>query len=199
MCELVTGPKYQSLSVLNVSVPSDEERRLPWTTTDLYMQWAAQERLSGEDAVECECCGRRTEHVMQRRVVTGPNIFIVQSRRLFHRGRALQMSRHVVVPEREIDLPGIGAFELAAVVYHRGQTPTSGHYWCVARALNGQWWTFNDDTVRRFTEDPERANARQVHLMVYTRLGGRTEFADMGDGLAENVGEQDVVHADASA
>ena len=49
---------------------------------------------------------------MQRRVVAAPNIFIMQSRRLFHRGSSLQMSRHVVVPEREVDLPGIGAFEL---------------------------------------------------------------------------------------
>ena len=199
VCGLVSGPKYQSLNVLNVDVPSDEERRLPWTTTDLYMQWAAQEHLSGENAVDCEGCGRRTEHAMQRRVVTAPNVFMVQSRRLFHRGRALQMSRHVVVPERDIDLPVIGAFELAAVVYHRGQTPTSGHYWCVARAPNGQWWSFNDGFVRRFTEDPERAYARHVHLMVYTRLGGRTDFAGMGDGLVENVGEQDAVHADAFA
>ncbi len=135
---------------------------------------------------------------MQRRVVTTPNTFIVQSRRLSHRGSALHMSRHVVVPEREIDLPGIGAFELAAVVYHRGPTPTSGHYWCVVKALNGQWWSLNDDVARRFTEDPERANARYVHFMVYTRLGGRTEFAGMGDGLVGNAGVQEDAHADAS-
>ena len=67
--DLVTGQE---------NIQTDEERRLPWTTTDLYMHWAAEERLSGENAVECDGCRRRTEHVVQRRVMTAPNVFIVQ-------------------------------------------------------------------------------------------------------------------------
>ena len=69
----------------------------------------------------------------------------------FRRGAVL-VSRHVVVPEREIMWPGVGAFELVAVIYHSGSTPTCGHYWCVSRATDGRWYTFDDREVLPFAQ-----------------------------------------------
>ena len=89
---------------------------------------------------------------MQMRVVTAPNVLFVHPRRTFFRGSAVQVSRHVVVPEREIMWPGVGAFELVAVIYHSGSTATCWHYWCVSRATDGRWYTFDDREVLPFAQ-----------------------------------------------
>ena len=182
-------PAYQVLRVLRLPIPSEQQRKLASTTAELYMLWAAQERLCGTDAVMCDICDTRTEHEMQMRVVTAPNVLFVHPRRTFFRGSAVQVSRHVVVPEREINWPGVGAFELVAVIYHSGNTPTSGHFWCVSRATDGRWYTFDDREVLQFSDDPEQKFTRNVHLMVYTPCGGRAEFAGMVGGTCQPAGE----------
>ena len=106
----------------------------------------------------------------------------------FRRG-AVQVSRHVVVPEREINWPGVGAFELVAVIYHSGNTPISGHFWCVSRATDGRWYTFDDREVLQFSAEPEQKFTRNVHLMVYTPCGGRADFAGMVGGTCQPAGE----------
>ena len=167
---------------------------MPWSTTDLYMQWAAPERLAGIDAVMCATCGTRTDREKQVRVVTAPNVRIVQPRRHVVRGGALHLSRHVVVPEREINWSGIGAFELAAVVYHRGRTVRSGHYWSAMRHADGLWYKLDDHKISYFGSDPELTDGRYVHLMVYTRVGGRVEFLDMLPGSGQSVFEHQHDH-----
>ena len=127
--------------------PEDQESR-SWTVTDLYFLWASPESLEGGDAVVCEPCGeQRTAHVQQRRVASRPNVLVVQVRRTVEESR--DALRHPVLVEEELSLPGVGAFELAGVVYHRGPRVTSGHYTSVSRGPDGMFWRFDDESVWR--------------------------------------------------
>ena len=55
-----------------------------------------------------------------------------------------------------------GKYRLKAVVYHNG-TLTGGHYTAQVR-LNGCWFSFNDETIRRLKNGPPYANA---YLLFY--------------------------------
>ena len=133
----------------------------------------------------CDSCDVRTEHSKQIALVTAPTILVLQPVRAAMRGG--RFSRHKVVPELSISLPGIGNYELAAVVYHRGSSPLSGHYYAVVKAHDDRWWMFDDDDVRCFNEDVEQYRLPLVHLCFYVRPRGTVTFSDeirFGDASA---------------
>ena len=75
--------------------------------------------------------------------------------------------RFAVQPERELSLPGHDRYELQAVVYRRGGTAATAHYYCVVRCHGARWWRFDDAALPRvFHGDLERSELRNVHLLV---------------------------------
>ena len=105
----------------------------------------------------------------------------------------MDVSRHGVRPEMRLEMPGLGAMELAAVVYHSGRRVTSGHYTCACRDVDGRFWVFDDFAGRvsgcwQLPGDVELFLQRRVYLMVYVRPRGAAEFADMGGGPVQEGG-----------
>ena len=166
--------RYSGATVLQLPLPgaADVGSARVWTTTELYFRYARQ-------ADDCRklCsgpCSRETMHKTQARVVTAPNVLVINLR------RGPGTFRHHVVPELTLTVPLLGAYELAAVVYNRSASANVGHYYCAARGRDGRWWRFDDTCARPAHADLERVELRFVQFMVYTRPRGRTRFADMG-------------------
>ncbi len=61
----------------------------------------------GVDKVHCPVCSPSTEHTVQARVMTPPNVFIVQIQ------RRLGASRVPVAVEEQLELPGWSAMDLS--------------------------------------------------------------------------------------
>jgi len=64
------------------------------------------------------------------------------------------------------------AFDLRAILYHRGPTAHAGHY--VADVLDpatGVWWTFNDGEVEtRSSENAKKAmRSNDAYMLVFAR------------------------------
>ncbi len=170
--------RYSPQFVLHLPTPPAEERRRVWTVTELYFLSCGKGSLDAPS--ECARCGAMTLHCAQERVLTQPNVLFVHAGRR-EAGDEGGVLRHAVQPERELTLPGHDRYDLVAVVYQRGRTAKSGHYYCVARAHDDRWWRFDDSAPPRvFRGDVERSELRSVHLLVYTRPRGQARFAQMG-------------------
>ena len=132
------------------------------------------------NAAVCDkCAGAKTTHEKQVRICKAPNILVVQVRRV--EDEQHDVIRHAVVPEEDLSLPGLGQYELAGVVYHSGQRPTSGHYTCACRGPDRMFWRADDSHFLRATLDVERTLLKQVYSFVYTRPRGTAVFKGMGD------------------
>ena len=85
----------------------------------------------GVAEVHCPGCSATTEHTVQARVMTQPNVFIVQIQ------RRLGAPRVPIAVEEQLELPGLSPMDLVGVIYHDGPTPDSGHYTCACRLADG--------------------------------------------------------------
>ena len=162
-----------------LSLPLPEREDVSCSVNDLYCRYAAGEEVSAE----CAGCGNVvTTHRVQRRMCTRPNVLVMQVRRT-QAGEAAAW-RHGVTADEQLSLPGVGDFELAGVVYHRGRSTEAGHNWSIGRGPDGRFWEFDDEGCQRMDIEVARIHPRSVYLLVYVRPSGAAVFAGMGDGAA---------------
>ena len=93
------------------------------TLSELYLSSCAPQ--SRENAVFCEQCHEVTTHQEQSRVLSAPNVLLMQVRRTPGRER---VPVHV---DEQLDVPGLPTMDLTGVVYHAGARANSGHYTCI--------------------------------------------------------------------
>lgn len=131
--------------------------------------------VEDDDHVDCLVCQACTPHESQSRVLTPPNVLVVQMRRI---GGA----RPGVDAEESLDVPGLPLMDLAGVVYHNGQTFESGHYTCLCRGPGGRYWMCNDAwPVRRVESEVAHVKPKEVYMLVYCRSGGDADWKN-GEG-----------------
>ncbi|KAK7194204.1 ubiquitin carboxyl-terminal hydrolase [Novymonas esmeraldas] len=58
-------------------------------------------------------------------------------------------------------------YELSAMCVHEGRSIDYGHYYTLAKASNGMWYTFNDSHVSRLSED--QLQRAQAYMLFYSR------------------------------
>ena len=121
------------------------------TLTELYYRECAKEQTADSDVVECHVCKSRTRHEAQTRVVTAPNVLVIQIRRR-------EGVRAEIAVEEQLELPGMPVMELAGVVYHNGATFKSGHYTCLCRGPGGGFWFYDDKAVHKM-------NLSLIHIL----------------------------------
>ena len=159
----------------------------PMTIREMYLDYCGPDRAEGVSALECGACGARTDHDKQCRVVTAPNVLLVQVRRnpegveRAERSQIIegkdgnlvgqgQLVRHPVGVEEHLSLPGGVEMDLVGVVYHNGRTLEEGHYTCLCRGPGGRFWYVNDDyPVQKRGEEAAHIKPREVYLVVYVK------------------------------
>ena len=160
-----------------------EKRAEEVTVGDLYLHYCTESGVGDAGTSFCSHCDRPKAIRTQRRVAGEPNILVLRVVRSVAGERDLR--RDPVRPELRFDMPGVGSMDLWAVVYHAGSSFSSGHYHVVVRGADGRFRLFDDRTqnatgYREVSEDLVEFQRRgAVHLMVYVRVGGSADFADM--------------------
>ena len=151
---------FSSEKVLRVS--PQEDAGGPYTVTEMYLASCA----AVEHEFKCVACGRDTAHESQSQIFTAPNVLVVQVRR----GAGPRLR---VAVEEVLDLPGLPSMTLVGVVYHRGETPSSGHYTCLCRGPQGRFWYYDDNRpVQREQQEVAHVKPSQVYMAVYCRSDG---------------------------
>ena len=158
------------------------------TVEEMYYDYCGVQELLGDDGVECAGCGgQRTDHEKQGRIVSAPNVLVVQVKRNPEGVDALQetgasdavpknvvgvgdLVRVSVSVEDRLSLPGGIDMELAGVILHNGATLRSGHYTCLCRGPGGGFWYYDDDfAVQKRYEEVAHIKPREVYMVVYAR------------------------------
>ena len=168
---------FSSERVLRVS--PKEEPGGPLTVADMYLESCAR----AEEDLRCELCERTTAHESQSRVVSAPNVLVVQVRR---EGGA----RTGVSVEEQLDAPGFPGMQLLGVVYHIGATTDAGHYTCLCRGPGGRFWYYDDGRpAYRMDKEVAHIKPKQVYMVVYCRGGGSATWKQAGDAEVLDLGD----------
>ena len=143
----------------------------PLTISELYLASCALE-TDPTELVFCGQCQANTVHVKQRRILSAPNVLLMQLKRLPGQPRV------PVCVEEQLNVPHLPLMDLAGVVYHHGKDTNSGHYTCLCRGTGGSFYYFDDE------KEPVRENQevghvlpRAVYVVAYCRRGGVAEYA----------------------
>ena len=156
------------------------------SVTELYLQSCAERAVF----VECDsaaCHGGLTEHRVQERLASAPNLLIVYVSR---GAEGAVEGRAPVIVDELWSVPCLNVeMELAGVIFHRGRSESEGRYTSAAVGPSGGFWYFDDD------KDPqcigsEMASvlAKNVAIAVYQRPGGAVECAGLREHVASAVG-----------
>jgi ubiquitin C-terminal hydrolase len=135
----------------------------------------------------CPRCNADTEHTMVDKIVQLPEVLLVQVNRFAMQQddqtkvqKSLQIDEHLAVSDaiRDADAPDHdpAAYELYAVVFHRGVSIYKGHYTAAVKSPDGRWALLDDDSdvVYRDSLDDlkayKRTFERQAYILAYRRL-----------------------------
>ena len=150
----------------------------PMTVAEMYMDACAPEHIQAD----CDRCQLRTVHESQSRMLTGPNVLVLQIRRGQNDGGLL---RTAVSVEELLSLPGLPDMELGGVVYHNGVTLQSGHYTSLCRGPGGRFWFYDDNKpVHRMEKEVAHIKPKEVYMVVYCRRGGSAAWVRRAVGSA---------------
>ena len=151
----------------------------PMTVAEMYFDSCAP--AENDDAMFCPTCHTNTKHDCQSRMLTAPNVLIVQLKRN-------SPSRPGVDAEVQLDLLGFPPMELVGVLYHNGATFKSGHYTCLCRGPEGRFWAYNDDhPVHAMNKDVAHVKPKEAYMLVYCRRDGSAVWKQHENDDAEVV------------
>eukprot|EP00038_Savillea_parva_P010354 m.189744 g.189744 ORF g.189744 m.189744 type:complete len:537 (-) comp17816_c0_seq1:166-1776(-) len=161
-CEGSTS-RTESFVDLTLTVEPASTRSVSYSLSQLCDM---PERLDGQNKYFCETCNRFTEATRKLLLVTLPEVLVLHLNR--SSGGARKVGSHVDAPrklslnrwvKRDADRPD-AHYELAAIIFHSGQSSLSGHYTCYARIPNARgrqgetsWAFFDDENVELVSDD----------------------------------------------
>jgi hypothetical protein len=134
---------------------------------------ARKEEMRGDTAYSCPVCAKLVEATKQMTLHRTPNCAVITLKRFDE--NLLKFSDDVVFP-RELDLSPFlspssveveARFGLYGVLYHRGSSPTGGHYFACMKDGHGDWLEFDDSNVSRRPQGPPQENA---YVLLYARI-----------------------------
>ncbi|GFR43244.1 hypothetical protein Agub_g4305 [Astrephomene gubernaculifera] len=147
------------------------------SVADCLRAFVECEELEGDDSYKCEACKRRQPHSKRLQIFRPPRVLVLTLKRFAQRPAAPGFFSRFRSPAKNntpvrldpelLDLtpycnplglrglsirgrgPVAPVYQLVAVSHHSGSLE-GGHYTAQARScLDGQWYNFNDSTVRR--------------------------------------------------
>ena len=153
---------------------------------DALVEFTSPEYLSGENAVECEFCRRRTPARKGLQLTSDlPNVIVLHLKRFSHDpyGRTNRLNKRVsftkTINMREyarttttadegdcgVDL----TYEIIAVICHiGGPRCSSGHYVAYVKRF-GRWYLCNDSIVKEVTYEQVEGNKQNPYIFFYQK------------------------------
>ena len=151
---------HRDESFLDLSVDLAEHQSI----TSCLRSFSQSETLDGADKFLCEQCGCRQEAVKSLNIKETPPILILHMKRFKYseaiRAYAKLCYRIAFPLTLRLDQTGgstsdptpSALYLLTAVVVHIGNGARSGHYVCMCRGSNGQFYLYDDATVTAIGE-----------------------------------------------
>jgi len=158
------------------NTPTSEEgiSNKSYNLKDLLSSFAQIESLTGENLYECNKCNAKVVATKQFKISSSPNTLIVQIKRFFHNDMSGKLDNFVKF-EKELCLNNVtisrtipSHYYIRAIVVHRGNSVSSGHYVAYARTRTKPWVEF-DDTKCTFV-DWNFVRRQQAYLLFYDQV-----------------------------
>lgn len=152
---VVTTEDEWNILTLHVSSTND-------SLSECFENIAEKQTLDDDDMVFCEKCKKKTKSVQQSRLSSAGSMVVVHLNLSIRRkSSTVKLQRTVGIPtSHELKLYSPAkrryrkdAYELTAVVMHRGASTHSGHYTVYVRGEDGEWFLCNDEHVSRVQQD----------------------------------------------
>eukprot|EP00347_Sterkiella_histriomuscorum_P005494 403356401 len=142
----------------------------------------ATEKLEGtpDEMYSCIRCQTKTNAKIKKRFLNLPKYLIINLKRF------QEVQNHQFIKNKKpIEYPlsmdmddycnqpwdKLGKFMLQSVVLHKGQTIESGHYNCITRRLDGQWWFCNDSEIQRVTKvEHVLQSKKSASILIYEKI-----------------------------
>ncbi|KXZ48162.1 hypothetical protein GPECTOR_30g258 [Gonium pectorale] len=164
------------------------------SVADCLRAFVECEELAGDDSYKCEACKRRQPHSKRLQIFRPPRVLVLTLKRFAQRPAAPGFLSRFRSPAKNntpvrldpelLDLspycsplglrglavrgrgPVAPVYQLVAVSHHSGSLD-GGHYTAQARScLDGQWYNFNDSSVRREGGRPSGASS-SAYVLFY--------------------------------
>lgn len=186
---------------------------LPLSVKDPYQTYSVEdgldaffreEKLSGENRFYCTQCRKKQDAVIKYEMTQPPEVLTLLLKRFHYDDELMsyvKLDCKAEVPITLHDIPYMKncTYQLYAMVNHYG-TLTGGHY--VARIHSfqtGEWYSFNDDTVRRerhyFESGKTSVRSRTSYLLMYKKkhISKKEQDSTISDAEAEETQEDSVL------
>eukprot|EP00949_MAST-11_sp_MAST-11-sp1_P001995 g1995.t1 len=149
-------------------------------------QFLQPEMLVGDDGWKCPTCEERHDATKVLSIWKAPPLFIIHLKRFHFVGSSGHRSKRnelVEYPELlRADELGISSspgsvtheYELVGVANHIGNLGM-GHYTAICKHIDGQWYSFNDDSVHKVASPL----SKYAYLLFYQRKQGRVRRQTM--------------------
>uniref|UniRef100_A0A7E4ZVG6 Ubiquitin carboxyl-terminal hydrolase 36 n=1 Tax=Panagrellus redivivus TaxID=6233 RepID=A0A7E4ZVG6_PANRE len=157
---------YEPVRGLSVELPRNANH--PLTMNGVLKDYFRDEKISGYD---CRSCKQRSVAVKRTRVLTAPNVLIIQLKR-FIRFSKNSISVH---PCETMDLSYVmhhnepTRYTLLGFIKHLGGSQSSGHYTATMLGFDGQSSFLFDDESHRPLQFPNRSKPSQPYILFYAK------------------------------
>ena len=132
---------------------------------DAYLAYCAPDTVV---KAPCRACLEEQPHRVQRRLVTLPEVLILQVLRAREGGA---LARYPFCVDEQASLPSLGSMHLAAIMFHFGRGRETGHYTCACRGPDGGFWYFDDAREPLPLRSVVGFFENNVDALVYTKSG----------------------------
>ncbi|CDW89095.1 ubiquitin carboxyl-terminal hydrolase family protein [Stylonychia lemnae] len=180
ICQIVQCKQCQNKSpsfipFMDISLPITQNLK-----TSLQ-QYLATERIEGtaEEMYSCLACQTKTNANIKKKFINLPRYLVLHLRR-FEENEQSQFIKN----KKPIDYPlemdmddycnqafeKLGKFSLIGAVLHKGKTLESGHYNCITKRLDGDWWFCNDSEIQQVQKEEHVLQSKKsVSVLIYEK------------------------------
>jgi len=169
--DLVSEINSQSLS------PSSDEDvfKKSYSLEGLLSSFTHIESLTGDNLYQCDECNAKVVATKQFKISSSPNTLIVHIKRFFHKDKSGKLDNFVRF-KRELSLENVCTsktnpctYFIRAIIVHRGESLSSGHYVAYARTTRSKPWVEFDD--RKCTlVDWNYVKKQHAYLLFYDQV-----------------------------
>ena len=171
---------------LDIPIPKDkieEANNLTCRLADCFSSFTDLEELSESEHFYCPSCRKRQPSTKKFTIKRLPNVLCVHLKRFWWNGvnrikldtfvdcplRCFDLSKYVISEQRCTRLSmanNDSSYDLSAFIVHHGSGTGSGHFTTFAQR-DGEWFHFNDSTVR--SASLEDVRSAKAYILFYVR------------------------------
>ena len=142
------------------------------TLFDSIGHYVISENMRGENRIECENCGGLRTGKIKKSVYIPPPVLVFCFNRFDNDGN--KISKRIDFPIDNVRFPMLfekvenhaNTYDLVGIGNHSGNL-LGGHYWAYTKGTNGNWYEYDDASVKEIDVDSLVSN--NAYYLVYVK------------------------------